>query len=61
MKKYCVEITRESEEKMCHHFEFDGKPTVDDVLKIVMSLDCGYDDNYGKIEFYEVFALKEKV
>lgn len=55
MKKYCVEIKREMEEEMVHHFEFDGVPTREDVLKIVDSLDCGYDDKYGKITYYEVF------
>lgn len=55
MKKYCVEVKRELEEVFCHHFEFDGVPTRKDVLKIVDDLDCGYDDNYGKIEYYEVF------
>lgn len=54
MKKYCVEITREVEEKMVHHFDFDGIPTREDVLKIVDELDCGYDDDYGKIEFYKI-------
>ena len=55
MKKYCVEIEREMEEKMIHHFEFDGELTRQDVLNIVKNLDCGYDDNYGRIEFYEIF------
>lgn len=54
MKTYCVEIKREIEEKMVHHFKFDGIPTREDVLKIVHDLDCGYDDNYGKIDWYEV-------
>lgn len=56
MKKYCVEIERELEEDMAHHFEFEGELTRDDVLKIVNGLDCGYDDNYGRITFYEVFS-----
>jgi len=54
MKKYCVEIERECEEKMVHHFDFDGIPTREDVLKEVDSLDCGYDDNYGRINWYEI-------
>ena len=55
-KLYCVEITREIEEKIVHHFNFDGKLKRDDVLRIVNELDCGYDDNYGSIEYYEIKA-----
>jgi hypothetical protein len=55
MNKYCVEIRRECEEMMVHHFEFEGIPTREDVLKEVESLDCNYDDKYGKITFYKVF------
>ncbi len=53
-QKYCVEIERECERMMVHHFEFEGEPTRDDVLKIVAELDCGYDDNYGRIRFYKI-------
>jgi hypothetical protein len=55
MRKYCVEIERELEETMTHHFTHEGEPTRDEVLEIVDELDCGYDDKYGRITYYEVF------
>lgn len=54
MKKYCVEIERELEEKMVHHFEFEGELKREDVLKEIEKLDCGYNDDYGRIDYYEV-------
>ena len=55
MKKYCVEIERELEEKMVRHFEFDGEPTKEQVIKMIVDdWDINYDDNYGRITFYEV-------
>ncbi len=55
MKKlYCVEIQREMEEQMTHHFYFEGVPTREDVLKEVESLDCGYNDRYGRINWFSL-------
>jgi len=51
---YCIEITREIEEKMVEHVEFESTPTRQDILDYIETLDCGYDDNYGKIEYYPV-------
>lgn len=54
-KKYCVEIDRELEEKLVGHFEFDGEPTKEQVIKIVKDKwDINYDDKYGRIIYYEV-------
>lgn len=56
MKKYCVEIERECDETVVHHFEFEGTPTREDVLKEIETLDINYNDKYGRITYYEVFA-----
>lgn len=56
MKTYCVEVKRGGvgEEDFTEHFYWDGKPTRDDVLKIIEEWDCGYDDKYCSFTFYEV-------
>mgnify|MGYP006935498235 FL=1 len=51
---YCIEITREIEEFMVQHKKFDHEPTREEILAYVDTLDCGYDDNYGKINYYRV-------
>ncbi len=52
--KYCIEVDRELEEKVILHHSFDTIPTREDVLAIVIAEDMGYDDNYGKINYYPV-------
>lgn len=53
---YCIEIDRGGigEENMVHHCDFDIKPSREDILEEVYSLDCGYDDKYCKIDYYQV-------
>lgn len=51
---YCIEITRELEEMMVVHTNFYREPTREEVLKFVETLDCGYNDNYGKLEYYKI-------
>jgi hypothetical protein len=51
---YCIEIYREIEEVIVEHTEFETSPTRDDILKYIEALDCGYDDDYGKIKYYRV-------
>lgn len=50
----CIEITRELEEKMVQHEQWDHIPTREEVLEYVKTLDINYDDNYGKLEWYPV-------
>lgn len=51
---YCVEIYRELEEVMIEHVQYDHEPTRQEILEYVDSLDCRYDDNYGKIKWYRI-------
>jgi hypothetical protein len=53
-KLYCIEIQREMEELMVEHNTWDTEPTRAEVLEYVNSLDCGYNDDYGKIYWYPV-------
>ena len=53
---YCIEVDRGGicEEDMVLHCNFDKEPTRDEVLKLIIDEDCGYDDNYCKFEYYIV-------
>lgn len=51
---YCIEIYREIEEPMIIHETFDEIPTKNDILEYIDSLDCGYNDDYGKFYYYKV-------
>jgi hypothetical protein len=51
---YCIEVTRELEEKAVIHHNFETAPTRSDVLKVIEDEGYNYDDNYGKLTFYEV-------
>jgi len=53
-KLYCIEITREVEEMMVVHHRFDKEPSRQDALDFIKTLDCGYDDNYGRFDCYEI-------
>ena len=54
MITYCIEVRREIEEPCVIHHEFDHKPTREEVLHIIMDEDMGYDDKYGKFNYYPV-------
>ena len=54
MSLYCVNVLRDSEEPFITHYEFEHEPKREEVLSKVMQEDFGYDDNYGKIEFWKV-------
>lgn len=54
MKTYCVEIHRELEEVCVKHYKFDHEPTRQEVLDKILDEDMGYDDNYGKFNYWEV-------
>ena len=54
MKTYCIEIHRELEDVMIIHREFDHEPTRDEILEEIDKTDCGYDDNYGKVNYWKV-------
>jgi len=53
---YCIEIKRGGigEEDMTIHHRFEKEPTRKDVLKLIEDLDCGYDDDYCKFNYYKV-------
>ena len=51
---YCIEIQRELEELMVVHEHFDEEPKREDILDYIETLDCNYDDDYGKIDYYRV-------
>lgn len=53
-KLYCIEVHREVDEPYVFHHRFDHKPTRDEILKIVLDEELGYDDDYGKLEYWEV-------
>ncbi len=61
MSIYCIEVTTEfAEDGFVMHREFESEPTRDMVLKEVMSECESYDDNYGKLNYYEVKAKPAK-
>lgn len=51
---WCIEITRECEDVMVMHQNFESEPTREDILRYVETLDCGYDDKYGEINYYKI-------
>jgi len=53
---YCIEVDRSGicEENMVIHHSFLNKPTREEVVKIVEDEDCGYDDQYCKLDYYVV-------
>ena len=51
---YCIEVEREVEEMCVLHTNFDHEPTRDEILNYVLDQDLGYDDDYGRINFYPV-------
>lgn len=53
---YCVEVDRGGigEESIVMHHQFESKPTREEVLKIIMGEDIGYDEMYCKFEYYQV-------
>ena len=54
---YCIEVKREIEEKCVLHHDFNEEPTREDVLKIILDEDMGYDDDYGKFEYYRIAGI----
>jgi len=53
-KLYCVNVFRELEEPETLHYKFDHQPSRNEILAKVMQEDLNYDDNYGKLEYWEV-------
>jgi hypothetical protein len=53
---YCVEVDRSGlpEENMVLHYNLDKEPTREEIVKLVIDEDCGYDDNYCNVEYYPV-------
>lgn len=59
MKLYCIEVERELEDKkVIHHWvnDEDAPMTRKDVLYFINTYyaDLHYDDDYGRLTFYEV-------
>lgn len=57
MSLYCIEFTRELEDKEVIHAFFDHEPTRDDVIKTINDEGFHYDDDYGKLEYYPVAGI----
>lgn len=53
-KLFCIEVTREMEDLYVIHHRFAKKPTREEVLELVLAKDIGYEDDYGKINYYEI-------
>jgi len=53
---YCIEVDRGGigEENMVLHQEFDKEPTRAEIIVFLENEDCGYDDDYCKLYFYQV-------
>ena len=51
---YCVVVHREMEEQIILHYRFDYNPTREEILGLVLQEGLGYDDKYGKLEYWEV-------
>lgn len=51
---YCVEVEREFEEKCVLHYTLDHAPTREEILNRIYEEDLGYDDDYGRFDFYIV-------
>ena len=51
---YCIIVHREMEEQCTLHYRFDYKPKREEILELILQEDLGYDDKYGKLEYWEV-------
>lgn len=54
MKKYCIVVKRELEDDYIFHQEFDHEPTRSEILELVLNEDLNYDDDYGKINYWQI-------
>ena len=53
---YCIEIERECEEKAVIHHTFFKEPTKEQVIDAAKRNGFNYDDDFGKLNWYEVRA-----
>ncbi len=52
---YCIEFTRELEDKAVLHKEFENTPTRDDIIKYVEEeCSCEYEEDYDRLEWYKI-------
>lgn len=51
---YCIEVERESEEQCTLHHKFEKEPTREEILQIVLDAVLNYDDDCGRINYYQV-------
>lgn len=53
---YCVEVDRRgiAEEDVVLHYDFENIPTRDEIVKLLLDEDMGYDDRYCKFDYYRV-------
>ena len=54
MRTYCIKVWRECEEIYVFHFYLDSKPTREQIIDAIVEEDIGYDDVYGKFEYWQV-------
>lgn len=53
---YCIEVGRGGigEEDLVVHLRFRKEPKRSEVVKEIIDLDIGYDDNYCKLNYYKI-------
>lgn len=51
---YCIIVKRELEDDYVFHYYFTHEPTKEDILDKIQKENIGYDDRYGKFEYYPI-------
>ena len=52
----CIKVYRELEDVFVFHQRYAEFPTREQVLEDVINADLNYEDDYGKIEYFQVEA-----
>ena len=58
---YCIEVERELEDKCVLHYDFDKEPTREEVLEVVYEAGLDYEDDYGKLNYYQHINLLDQI
>lgn len=53
---YCVVVYRGGigEEDVVDHVEFDHEPSLVEIIEFIEEMDCGYDPDYCKFDYFLV-------
>lgn len=57
---YCIEVDRECEEVVTIHQKFEQTPTKEEIEKIVLEEDLGFNPKYDKVTYYRVADLSNQ-